>query len=154
MHSTKDFINRNARIMILFLSFNSFLLTMMAYFGVLKSGSAFGGIYIDLFIHSVVAYIIMRNADVRSDTFGPCIMFHLCNSAMMITLVVVCVLSGLGHVIPQDVALIGGMPGVVCAVVVAGPAMAAKLACERKVRAFVAAQNATDPAKQSTTIEL
>ena len=154
MHSTKDFINRNARIMILFLSFNSFLLTMMAYFGVLKSGSAFGGIYIDLFIHSVVAYIIMRNADVRSDTFGPCIMFHLCISAMMITLVVVCVLSGLGHVIPQDVALIGGMPGVVCAVVVAGPAMAAKLACERKVRAFVAAQNATDPAKQSTTIEL
>lgn len=154
MHSAKDFINRNARIMILFLAFNTFLLTVMAYIGALKNGSAFGGIYIDMFIHSVIAYIIMRNADVRRDTFGPCIMFHLCISAMMITFVVVCVLLGISHVIPQDVALIGGVPGVVCAVVVAGPAMAAKLACERKVRAFVAAQNAADPAKQSTTIEL
>lgn len=154
MHSTKDFINRHARLMLLMLAFNSFLLSAMAFLGALGKGGAFGGIYFDLLIHSVVAYIIVRNADVRSETIGPTAIFHLCNTAMIITLMMVCVHKGFGYIIPEEVPLLGGKPGVLAAFGVAVPAIAAKLACEKKVRAFMATQNAKDPTKQTTTIDL
>ena len=154
MHNTKDFINKHARVMIFFLAFNSCLLTGMAFIGFMANAGEFGGAYVDLFIHSVVALIIVRHADIKADTFGPAVIFHLSNTAMIITLILISVRSGFGYVVPAEIPLIGGAPGLLCAFLVAVPAITAQKQLEKKVRAFVANQNDKEQPNRKTSIEL